>query len=97
MAHLGGVGERFFRRIWPPRQTYGGGEGGGGTFEIPPGVDWFRWRLILSERLTRGPSSLSEMNRDWTMPDMLDAHSLLNAIENAIDLAEATRPKPPRG
>ena len=31
------------------------------------------------------------------MPDMLDAHSLLNAIENAIDLAEATRPKPPRG
>ena len=56
---------------------------GSSTFLLPDGIDYFVWRLLLSDKL-KGPRDLIELDDRWTYPDMLDAHAMLDAIEDAI-------------
>lgn len=51
------------------------------TVKLPAGVDWYIWRIRTSARL--GHPSFREMDEDWTVSDLLDAHELLDAFEEA--------------
>jgi hypothetical protein len=54
---------------------------GVGTFALPEGIDHFLWRLILSDKLKVGaPADLDR----WSYLEMLDAHAMLDAIEDAL-------------
>lgn len=65
-------------------------QAGFSTFSLPEGIDYFLWRLTLSDKLKIGaPADLDR----WSYTDMLDAHAMLDAIEDAVakDHAEHER------
>ena len=51
----------------------------------PDHLDWFIWRLVLSQVTT-----LQEMETHWSVVDMLDAHEALDLQEDAERLAMKT-------
>jgi hypothetical protein len=78
---LGGKDQRFFRRPWGTRRK-APQDGEEGTFAVPADCDWFIWRLLLSERLK--VSSPEDLDLHWTYTDMVEAHEMLDAIEDAL-------------
>ena len=60
------------------------------SFALPEGIDYFLWRLMLSDKL-KGPTDLVEMDERWTYPDMLDAHAMLDSIDDAMAREAAAR------
>lgn len=47
--------------------------------DVPEGFDSMLWRLVLSPRIG---ASLIEIERDWTMGDVLAAHLALDVSED---------------
>ena len=47
---------------------------------IPEGIDWMVHRVATSERYRCQPWEIRER---WTWRDVLDAHAVLNAFEDA--------------
>ena len=43
-----------------------------------PALDWFVWRLVLSEHIS---DSLPTILRDWTLDQGLDAHEALDYLD----------------
>ena len=58
------------------------GSGAGGV--KAPDLDWFVWRLVLSEHIH---DSLPTILRDWTLDQALDAHEALDYLDALIDQA----------
>lgn len=56
------------------------------SIRIPPHIDWQTWRIAASPRFS---SSLVEIETQWTMTDVHDAHDVLDIYE-ALD-AKAQR------
>ena len=54
------------------------GSGGSEVVELPGSVDWFFWRPVHA-----GMATLEEVRRKWTVFDIFDAHSILDAFEDA--------------
>lgn len=44
----------------------------------PPDLDWFVWRLVLSESIS---DSLVQILNEWTLDQAADAHDALNYME----------------
>lgn len=42
------------------------------------GVDWWLWRLVVSQDI---PDGLATITRDWSFADTLDGHLALDALE----------------
>ena len=57
---------------------------------MPATVPWYYWRVMISGRF---PVTLTEIQNAWTIDDLLDAHLMLNALEDA----EAERSKARHG
>lgn len=82
MSHLRAIDLDWSRRmgvgpsaaIAPPQP--------GPSVSMPAGVDYFIWRLPFSDKLK--VSSPAEMDRDWSYPDMLEAHAMLDAIDDVL-------------
>lgn len=49
-------------------------------------MDWFFWRIVTSDKIRVG---LVEIETQWTIDDVLDAHLVLDALESAEAEAEA--------
>lgn len=57
-----------------------GGNGAGGV--KAPDLDWFVWRLVLSEHIT---DSLPTILNEWTLDHALDAHEALDYMDVMIE------------
>ena len=55
-----------------------------------PDVDWLLWRLVLSDKIS---ASLAEIETEWTICDVLDAHEALDVVEDLAVLMDLNRPK----
>ncbi len=50
------------------------------VFDWPPWLDHEIWRLVLSDQIdVQNPKQLLE---DWTWDDVMDAHAILDAIDD---------------
>jgi hypothetical protein len=45
---------------------------------MPPGVRWLLWRPVHA-----GLATLTEVHRSWSLRDVLDAHLILDAFDDA--------------
>lgn len=43
------------------------------------GVDWFLLRPVVDPRI---PDGLADVRERWTLPDLLDTHQLLDALDD---------------
>lgn len=60
------------------------------TVPLPSYVDWEVMRLVVAERVV----SKSELEREWSVEDVWDAHLVLDAKEEAaIKASKRTQPK----
>lgn len=59
---------------------------------LHPSVDWFFHRVASSDRYS---ASLREIQDEWTLDDVLDAHLVLDAFEEADRRAAAKIPGKP--
>ena len=50
------------------------------SVRLPPGVDWLIWRVVMSDSIHVG---LQEVETYWSLEDLLDAHELLDAFQDA--------------
>lgn len=48
--------------------------------DVPEGYDWKIWRLICSDTISVG---LKELENEWTLADVENAHLALDIIEDA--------------
>jgi hypothetical protein len=73
----------------PPSPEVSMPKPGVSSVTMPGSVDYFIWRLPLSDKLK--VASPAEMDRDWSYPDMLDAHAMLDVFDDAMarEAAEA--------
>ena len=60
------------------RPRSGGGPGG----VKAPELDWFVWRLVLSEHIK---DSLPTILNEWTLDQALDAHEALDYLDALIE------------
>jgi len=58
--------------------------GGGGGGVKAPDLDWFVWRLVLSEHIK---DSLPTILNEWTLDQALDAHEALDYLDALIEKA----------
>jgi len=56
------------------------------TVPIPVGLDWEIWRLLTDPRIH---ASKREIETDWTLDDVLDAHEALDVRDEAERRANA--------
>lgn len=59
--------------------------------DLRPDFDWLLMRLVTSEKIT---DSRLEIESEWTMLDVLEAHEALDVIEDLQVLADR-RLRPP--
>ena len=68
---------RFFRKI---QKSHRGDirkkKRKGNSKKEPPKIEWFIWRIVLSKIAT-----LEEIERSWTLSDLMDAHEALDYKE----------------
>lgn len=57
---------------------------------LPVGLDWELWRLLTDHRVH---ASKREIEEEWTLDDVLDAHAALDARDHADWLANRPRGK----
>lgn len=53
---------------------------------IPDGLDWEVWRLLTDPRIK---ATKREIEEDWTLEDLLDAHTALDIRDQVEALANA--------
>ncbi len=51
----------------------------------PEGFDWLLWRVVLSERIT---DSRHTIETEWTISDVLEAHTALDLAEDLAILVD---------
>ncbi len=56
---------------------------------LPVDIDWELWRLLTDPRVH---ASKREIEEEWTLDDVLDAHAVLDAKDHADWLANRPRP-----
>ncbi len=50
-------------------------------------MDWFQWRVVRDSRIPDGVVAL----RSWTFVDLLQAHIMLDALDEVAEINEAER------
>jgi hypothetical protein len=53
--------------------------------QVPADFDWYLWRLVLSPKIG---ASLHEIENDWTIDRMAEAHLALDLAEDLETLIE---------
>ena len=95
MGHLDVTGElpKFFRRLDKSKKRgFGGGTPADSKVKvrIPDGVEWEIWRIVSSGRIH---VSLIEIQTQWSIEDVWQAHQVLDLHEELEYKASQVKPK----
>jgi hypothetical protein len=69
---------KFFSRVANRKRRTGGSDQDSVT--VPEHLDWWIWRVASHERIKSG---LIEIQTQWSLTDILDAHDVIDLYEEA--------------